>query len=175
MRQKTHTHHDTTTIPWFASLRWVLDAIQPSFDHHYFFNWLLPEHLSCARDCPGIAVPALILIHSFYSSSLQQVYHSLRPTNLLTHPIPCSQKEVCYVKENEAIRTLSLHFLIPAFKVHLWLLFFTVFLQVQRRGWSTEEGQLITTILNSIHTSLSPIYLNSSPLHWLFFLHLDPW
>ena len=25
-------HHDITTILWFASLSWVLDAIQPSFD-----------------------------------------------------------------------------------------------------------------------------------------------
>ena len=69
---------------------------------------ILTPYQLCARDCPGIAVPAFTLIRAFYSSSLQQVYHSLCPTNLLTHPNPCSQKAVCYVKENEAIRTLCL-------------------------------------------------------------------
>lgn len=126
---------------------------------------MLPEHLLCARDCPGIAVPAFTLIRSFYSSSLQQVYHSLCPTNLLTHPNPCSQKAVCYVKEHEAIRTLRLSPLPKSCILNPCLASLLCCLPAgsEEMMVRSEEGHLITTILDSIHTSLSPICPNAPP------------
>lgn len=126
---------------------------------------MLSERLLCARDCPGIAVSALTLIHSFYSSSLQQVYHSLCPTKLLTHPNPCSQKAVCYVKENKAIRTLCLSPLPKPCMLNpsVASLLYCLPAGSEERMVRTEEGHLITTILDSIHTSLSPIYPNTPP------------
>ena len=59
--------------------------------------------------------------------------------------------------------SVSLHFLSPACWIHLWLLFFTVFLQVQRRGWSELRRDISSPPFSIASIHHSPPYIRTLP------------